>query len=171
MSRNWLWKGFQICITATEARRFSWLVSFLWIFCMNLQIFHSVFVGLPFNKISEYCWHNFEQSLLFFSTVKLETIDVVCLEPGCMKHFTNAECLKAHVKSCHQHMTCETCGSKQLKKNMKRHLRTHEASSPSKVFQCEFEGCDCTFSTVRCLRSLNGMIYMLHEFQIIGYIF
>ncbi|XP_004498336.1 transcription factor IIIA [Cicer arietinum] len=94
------------------------------------------------------------------SHVKLETIDVVCLEPGCMKHFTNAECLKAHVKSCHQHMTCETCGSKQLKKNMKRHLRTHEASSPSKVFQCEFEGCDCTFSTKSNLHTHEKAVHI-----------
>ncbi|XP_039690206.1 transcription factor IIIA isoform X1 [Medicago truncatula] len=81
------------------------------------------------------------------SHVRLETIEVVCLEPGCMKFFTNSECLKAHVKSCHQYVTCDTCGTKQLKKNMKRHLRTHEASNSSEAFKCEFEGCDSTFST------------------------
>lgn len=81
------------------------------------------------------------------SHVRLETIEVVCLEPGCMKFFTNSECLKAHVKSCHQYVTCDTCGTKQLKKNMKRHLRIHEASNSSEAFKCEFEGCDCTFST------------------------
>lgn len=81
------------------------------------------------------------------SHVRLETIEVVCLEPGCMKFFTNSECLKAHVKSCHQYVNCDTCGTKQLKKNMKRHLRTHEASSSSEAFKCEFEGCDSTFST------------------------
>jgi hypothetical protein len=105
---------------------------------------------------SEICWHNF--------TVKLDTVEVVCLEPGCMKYFTNAECLKVHVKSCHHYVTCDTCGTKQLKKNMKRHLRTHETSTSSEPFKCEFKGCDCTFSTVRCLLSLNGMAHMLHEF-------
>ncbi|XP_027342164.1 transcription factor IIIA isoform X2 [Abrus precatorius] len=80
------------------------------------------------------------------SHVKLESVDVVCLEPGCMKHFTNAQCLKAHVKSCHQYVTCDTCGTKQLKKNIKRHLCSHEANSSSETFHCEFKGCVCTFS-------------------------
>ncbi|KAL5054419.1 hypothetical protein RYX36_035101 [Vicia faba] len=81
------------------------------------------------------------------SHVKLETVDVLCLEPGCLKHFTNSECLKAHVKSCHQYVTCDTCGTKQLKKNMKRHLRTHETGTSSEPFKCEHKDCDCTFST------------------------
>ncbi|CAJ2638780.1 unnamed protein product [Trifolium pratense] len=81
------------------------------------------------------------------SHVKLDTVEVVCLEPGCMKVFTNAECLRAHVKSCHQYVTCDTCGTKQLKKNMKRHLRTHETSTSLEPFKCEFKGCDRTFST------------------------
>jgi len=76
---------------------------------------------------------------------------VVCLEPGCMKHFTNVQCLQAHVKSTHQYMTCETCGTKQLKKNIKRHLRTHEPISSPETFRCDFKGCSCTFSRVRLL--------------------
>ncbi|QCE01748.1 general transcription factor IIIA [Vigna unguiculata] len=81
------------------------------------------------------------------SHVKLESVDVVCLEPGCMKHFANVQCLKAHVNSSHQYMSCDICGSKQLKKNIKRHLRSHEAdTSSSETFQCEFKGCSCTFS-------------------------
>ena len=87
----------------------------------------------------------------FCFAVKLESVDVVCLEPGCMKHFTNDQCLKAHIESCHQYVTCHTCGSKQLKKNIKRHLRTHEADRPSEVFKCEFKGCGSTFSSVRLL--------------------
>ncbi|KAK7314763.1 hypothetical protein VNO77_33291 [Canavalia gladiata] len=80
------------------------------------------------------------------SHVKLESVDVVCLEPGCMKHFTNAQCLRAHVQSSHKYMTCDICGSKQLKKNIKRHLRTHEDSNSSDIFECEFKGCGATFS-------------------------
>ncbi|KAK7385978.1 hypothetical protein VNO78_31992 [Psophocarpus tetragonolobus] len=82
------------------------------------------------------------------SHVKLESIDVVCLEPGCLKHFANVQCLQAHVKSFHQYITCDICGSKQLKKNIKRHFRSHEADSSSspETFQCEFKGCSCTFS-------------------------
>ncbi|KAH1263739.1 Transcription factor IIIA [Glycine max] len=81
------------------------------------------------------------------SHVNLESVDMVCLEPGCLKHFTNVQCLQAHVKSSHQYMTCDICGTKQLKKNIKRHLRSHEAEgSSSETFQCEFKGCSCTFS-------------------------
>ncbi|KAI4332745.1 hypothetical protein L6164_017628 [Bauhinia variegata] len=86
------------------------------------------------------------------SHVKLETVEALCLEPGCMKHFTNVECLKAHIKSCHQYVTCETCGSKQLKKNIKRHLRVHETSSSSVTFTCKYKGCTRTFSTKSNLR-------------------
>lgn len=85
------------------------------------------------------------------SHVKLESVEVVCLEPGCMQHFTNVQCLQEHVKSSHQYVTCEICGTKQLKKNIKRHLRTHEAGSSSETFQCEFKGCSFTFSKKRNL--------------------
>ncbi|XP_061367759.1 transcription factor IIIA-like [Gastrolobium bilobum] len=93
------------------------------------------------------------------SHVKLESVDVVCLEPGCMKHFTNAQCLKAHINSCHQYVTCDTCGTKQLKKNIKRHLRTHEAGTSSEAFQCEFKGCGCTFSTKSNLRKHEKAVH------------
>ncbi|KAL1331129.1 hypothetical protein AAHE18_12G161200 [Arachis hypogaea] len=81
------------------------------------------------------------------SHVKLQSVDVVCLEPGCMKHFTNNQCLKEHIESCHQYVTCDTCGSRQLKKNIKRHLCTHEADKSLAEFKCEFKGCSCKFSS------------------------
>ncbi|KAI9074964.1 hypothetical protein K1719_043014 [Acacia pycnantha] len=79
--------------------------------------------------------------------VNLDSVEVVCLDPGCMKHFSNVQCLKAHVKTCHQFVTCETCGKKELKKNIKRHLRSHETSSSSEAFECEHKDCSSTFAT------------------------
>lgn len=81
------------------------------------------------------------------SHVKLESVEVVCLYPDCMKHFTNEHCLQEHIKLCHQHVTCEICGKKQLRKNIKRHLRMHDTCSSSEAFKCEYEDCDCTFSS------------------------
>jgi general transcription factor IIIA len=63
-----------------------------------------------------------------------------------MKYFTNEECLKSHIRSCHQHINCEICGSKHLKKNIKRHLRTHDEDSSPGEIKCEVEGCSSTFS-------------------------
>ncbi|CAG7903611.1 unnamed protein product, partial [Brassica rapa] len=81
------------------------------------------------------------------SHVKLDSVEAFCSEIGCMKYFTNEECLKAHIRSSHQHVNCEICGSKHLKKNIKRHLKTHDedSSSPGE-FKCEVEGCSSTFS-------------------------
>ncbi|GMN45145.1 hypothetical protein TIFTF001_014344 [Ficus carica] len=81
------------------------------------------------------------------SHVKLNAVEAVCAEAGCMKTFTNEQCLKAHIQSCHQHHTCEICGSKQLKKNIKRHLRTHEEKISMESIKCNFKDCDHTFST------------------------
>ncbi|PON82344.1 TFIIH C1-like domain containing protein [Trema orientale] len=81
------------------------------------------------------------------SHVKLDSVEAVCAEPGCMKIFTNEQCLKEHIHSCHQHITCEVCGTKQLKKNLKRHLRTHEEKGPVESIKCMYKGCDHTFST------------------------
>ncbi|PON85028.1 TFIIH C1-like domain containing protein [Trema orientale] len=81
------------------------------------------------------------------SHVKLESVEAVCAEPGCMKIFTNEQCLKEHIHSCHQHIACEICGTKQLKKNLKRHLRTHEEKGPFERIKCMYKGCDHSFST------------------------
>ncbi|GAB4843991.1 hypothetical protein Ancab_013955 [Ancistrocladus abbreviatus] len=79
------------------------------------------------------------------SHVKLEYIETFCADPSCKKPFTNVDCLKAHIRECHQHITCEVCGSKQLRKNIKRHLRSHEGGPLDRV-KCRFEGCDHTFT-------------------------
>ncbi|XP_021896069.1 transcription factor IIIA isoform X2 [Carica papaya] len=82
------------------------------------------------------------------SHVKPDSIEAFCAEPGCMKYFTNEQCLRAHVQTCHQKIDCEICGSKQLRKNMKRHLRTHDGGESSSTrIKCDFEGCHQTFST------------------------
>ncbi|XP_022020765.1 transcription factor IIIA [Helianthus annuus] len=86
------------------------------------------------------------------SHVRLETIEAFCGEPGCKKYFTNKQCLKTHIQSCHQHIICEICGVKQLKKNMKRHLRTHEEDVSKERTKCSFDGCNLTFSTDSNLR-------------------
>ena len=71
------------------------------------------------------------------------------MEQGCLKHFSNAECLKEHIKLCHSYITCETCGKKQLKKNTKRHQRTHEEGTAMPKIKCSFEDCKATFSNVK----------------------
>ncbi|KAF2564883.1 hypothetical protein F2Q70_00015942, partial [Brassica cretica] len=95
------------------------------------------------------------------SHVKLDSVEAFCSEPGCMKYLTNEECLKAHIRSSHQHINCEICGSKHLKKNIKRHLRTHEedSSSPGE-FKCEVEGCSSTFSKAS---NLQKHLKAVHE--------
>ncbi|GAB2267078.1 hypothetical protein Dimus_002060 [Dionaea muscipula] len=82
------------------------------------------------------------------SHVELDSVEAFCAYPSCMKPFTNIKCLKAHLDACHQHVTCEICGSMHLRKNIKRHLRSHEeggGGSP-KSFKCTFEDCDHTFT-------------------------
>ena len=83
-----------------------------------------------------------------FLAVKLNYTEVVCCEPGCMKMFTNVECLRAHNQSCHQHVQCEICGKKHLKKNIKRHLQAHDELAFAERIKCTFDGCDHSFSSV-----------------------
>ncbi|KAL1332889.1 hypothetical protein HN51_061656 [Arachis hypogaea] len=103
------------------------------------------------------------------SHVKLQSVDVVCLEPGCMKHFTNNQCLKEHIESCHQYVTCDTCGSRQLKKNIKRHLRTHEADKSLAEFKCEFKGCSCKFSSKSNLVTHKKVVHFKEKPFVCGF--
>ncbi|XP_039017591.1 transcription factor IIIA-like isoform X2 [Hibiscus syriacus] len=86
------------------------------------------------------------------SHVKLDSVEAFCSEPSCMKYFTIEQCLKDHVRSYHQYTNCEVCGAKQLKKNIKRHLRSHESDGASEKIKCDFEGCLHTFSTKSNMR-------------------
>lgn len=81
------------------------------------------------------------------SHVKLDSVEAFCSEAGCMKYFSNKQCLKDHIQSCHTHTTCEICGKKEWRKNIKSHLHTHEegGSSVDKI-KCDYKGCLLTFS-------------------------
>ncbi|KAK3444973.1 hypothetical protein EUGRSUZ_A00588 [Eucalyptus grandis] len=80
------------------------------------------------------------------SYVKLETVEAFCCE--CMKYFSNVDYLKDHMRLAHQLVNCNICGTKQLRKNIQRHLLTHEKknSADSEAFRCEVEGCLRIFS-------------------------
>lgn len=93
------------------------------------------------------------------SHVKLDSVEAFCAEPDCMKYFTNEQCLKEHIRSCHQYVTCENCGTKQLKKNIKRHMRMHEGGLSSGRIKCSFEGCSLTFASTS---NLNQHIKAVH---------
>ncbi|KAL8477663.1 hypothetical protein ACS0TY_029819 [Phlomoides rotata] len=93
------------------------------------------------------------------SHVKLDSVEAFCAEPGCMKYFTNEQCLKEHIRSCHQYIICDKCGKKQLKKNIMRHTRMHEAGLSSERIKCNIKGCSLTFSTTS---NLNQHIKSVH---------
>ncbi|GFQ02643.1 transcription factor iiia [Phtheirospermum japonicum] len=93
------------------------------------------------------------------SHAKLDTKEAYCLEPGCMKLFANEKCLKEHLSSCHQYTFCDKCGSKQMKKNFKRHLCTHEGGISLGSINCSFDGCLRTFTT---RSNLNQHIKAVH---------
>ncbi|KAL1553919.1 transcription factor IIIA-like [Salvia divinorum] len=93
------------------------------------------------------------------SHVKLDSVEAFCAEPGCMKYFSNERCLKEHIRACHQHVTCDQCGTKQLKKNIKRHMRMHEEGPSLERIKCSFKGCTLTFSNTS---NLNQHIKAVH---------
>ncbi|KAL6186507.1 hypothetical protein ACLB2K_042627 [Fragaria x ananassa] len=80
------------------------------------------------------------------SHVKLDSVEAFCSEPDCMKYFSNKQCLQDHIQSCHTHITCEICGKKEWKKNIRSHLRTHEEGASSLEIKCEYEGSLHTFT-------------------------
>ncbi|XP_062153779.1 transcription factor IIIA-like [Alnus glutinosa] len=94
------------------------------------------------------------------SHVKLDSVEAFCCETGCMKYFANDQCLKAHIKSCHRHITCEICGTKQLKKNIKRHLQMHEAEVSLVRIKCHHKGCLHTFSNKSNLRQHEKAVHL-----------
>ncbi|KAJ6433623.1 hypothetical protein OIU84_017340 [Salix udensis] len=104
------------------------------------------------------------------SHVSLDHVEAMCLEPGCMKHFSNKECLKAHIQSCHQYINCDICGTRQLKKNIKRHLRTHEpASDSTERIKCHFKDCQHTFSTKTNLNQHVKAVHLEHRPFLCGF--
>ncbi|KAK6127157.1 hypothetical protein DH2020_039105 [Rehmannia glutinosa] len=94
------------------------------------------------------------------SHVKLDSVEALCGEPGCMKYFTNDYCLKEHIRSCHQYIICDKCGTKQLKKNIKRHIRMHEAGVSTDRIKCSVEGCLLTFSTTSNLKQHMKAVHL-----------
>ena len=93
---------------------------------------------------------------IYCTVAKLDSIEACCSELGCMKTFTNKQCLKAHMQSCHQYIECEICGEKKLRKNIKQHLRQkHESDGPQTTIRCTYEGCSNVFSTVSSSNSAN----------------
>ncbi|KAG9449066.1 hypothetical protein H6P81_009031 [Aristolochia fimbriata] len=99
------------------------------------------------------------------SHVKLDFTEAICSEPNCKQYFSNEECLRAHIQSCHRHVECDVCGARQLKKNLRRHLLSHEGkvSSVSERIRCSYSGCCCTFSTVSNLNQHIKAIHLEHR--------
>ncbi|KAI3841759.1 hypothetical protein MKX03_035628 [Papaver bracteatum] len=64
-----------------------------------------------------------------------------------------------YIQSCHQHVLCEVCGTKQLRKNMKRHMCGHENEGSSERIKCSFKDCECTFATKS---NLNQHVKVVH---------
>ncbi|KAL8162922.1 hypothetical protein V2J09_014411 [Rumex salicifolius] len=92
------------------------------------------------------------------SHITLDSVEVFCADPSCMKPFTNKKCLNDHIRTCHQHVNCEICGTKQLRKNIKRHLCTHE-DSPEEI-KCSFKGCEQMFTTKSNLQQHINAVHL-----------
>ena len=99
--------------------------------------------------LSNFCYIWVGMINFLIVAVKLDLVKVVCVEPNCMKIFTNEQGLREHIQLCHRYITCQVCGAKQLKKNINRHLKTHEEEGSVESIKCNYKGYDRTFSTVR----------------------
>ncbi|KAG0476403.1 hypothetical protein HPP92_012820 [Vanilla planifolia] len=93
------------------------------------------------------------------SHAKQEYLEIICGEQGCTKLFINRESLRAHIESCHKYVKCEVCETRQLKKNIKQHQRTHEHVAKPKL-KCSFEGCEHTYSRKS---NLKKHVKAIHE--------
>ncbi|GMH08097.1 hypothetical protein Nepgr_009937 [Nepenthes gracilis] len=93
------------------------------------------------------------------SHVKLESVEAFCADPCCMKPFTNMKCLKAHIQACHLHVICEVCGSRQLRKNIKRHLCSHQGCSLERI-KCSFKDCNHTFTNKSNLQQHINSVHL-----------
>ncbi|KAK1309711.1 hypothetical protein QJS10_CPA08g01253 [Acorus calamus] len=93
------------------------------------------------------------------SHANLDCTEVICGEPDCLKIFSNEECLKAHIQSCHRHVICEVCKTKQLRKNIKRHMRIHEPAVETEKIKCSYSGCKHSFSNKS---NLNTHVKAVH---------
>ncbi|CAN6458447.1 unnamed protein product [Victoria cruziana] len=91
-------------------------------------------------------FHVVKLDSVIFHVVKLDSVEVICGEPGCGKFFSSSKCLKEHILLSHRYISCEVCGSKQLKKNIKRHLRTHTSHGAADNVKCTEGNCQRTFS-------------------------
>lgn len=83
----------------------------------------------------------------------------ICYESGCLKYFTNAEALREHVQQNHSRICCEVCGSQQLKKQIKRHMRIHESQTCVERIKCHFDNCLHSFTRKS---NLNQHIRAVH---------
>ncbi|KAL9249718.1 Transcription factor IIIA-like protein [Drosera capensis] len=106
--------------------------------------------------------HRFKYDIF---AVTLDSVEVFCI--GCNKPFSNRTCLKAHLDSCHQHVTCKVCGCKHLRKNIRRHLRSHEVGSLERI-RCVFEDCGRTFSKKSNLQQHIRTVHHKHRRFVCG---
>ncbi|KAI3982346.1 hypothetical protein MKX01_037879 [Papaver californicum] len=85
-----------------------------------------------------------------------------CPVEGCNQRFAYKG--NAHVQSCYQHVLCEVCGTKQLKKNMKRHMRGHEIEGSTGRIKCSIKGCECTLTKSNLNQHVKSVHLQLRPF-------